>query len=585
MILVSEAKIEDYTARGWWGTQTLWDCFVNNVSQWGHREAVVDAPNRSDFAHGEPRRLSWSQVADEVDRFSAVLIDQGVRRDDILVAMMPNCVEQFVVYLACARLGVVVTPAPVQYREHELDHILEQTGAVAAVTFAQIGKAGHAHAAADMFCQLRSNHASLKTVMAWGEGLGSGLVNGLVNLAECTASPLTTAQRARLHQVERDAAVTANDVFTICWTSGTEAQPKGVPRSHNEWLIVAPSIIEAARIPQHARLLNPFPFVNMAGLSTAFAGWLVLGGTVVQHHPFSLPAFLQQLRDECIDYTVSPPAVLNMLLQNEALLQGIDFKRLSRIGSGAAPLSEWMVRGFAEKHGVQIINYFGSNEGAALSGSDVDIPDPALRAQFFPRAGVDGFEWSVSTTRKIRTRLVDPETGEDITAAAQPGELRFSGPTVFSGYFRAPELSQRAFDEHGFYKTGDLFEIAGDRLQYYRYVGRSKDLVIRGGMNISSEEIEGLLAACPGVREVAVVGVPDPILGEKLCACVAALEGHQISLAQLNAFLRTEQRIATYKLPEYLLPLAALPRNPVGKILKRSLREQAKALALPLETA
>ena len=581
MILVPKNKIDDYTARGWWGAQTLWDLFVNNVRELGEQEAVVDAPNRSEFAHGAPQRLSWTQLADAVDSLCVVLIESGIRRDDILVAMMPNCVEQFVAYLACARLGIVVTPVPVQYREHELRHILSQTDAAAVITFGHIGKPGHGHAAAEMFCSLRATHKSLKAVFAWGEGLG----DGVVKLGALTGLPLNHAQRATLEQAQRQAAVTANDVFTICWTSGTEAQPKGVPRSHNEWLIVAPSIIEAARIPRHARLLNPFPFVNMAGLSTAFAGWLVLGGTVVQHHPFSLPIFLQQLRDERIDYTVSPPAVLNMLLQNDALLAGIDFKRLSRIGSGAAPLSEWMVRGFAEKHGVQIVNYFGSNEGAALSGSDVDILDPALRAQFFPRAGVDGFEWSVSTTRKIRTRLVDADTGDDITVAGQPGELRFSGPTVFSGYFRAPELSQRAFDEQGFYKTGDLFEIAGDRLQYYRYVGRSKDLVIRGGMNISSEEIEGLLAACPGVREVAVVGVPDPILGEKLCACVAAMEGHQISLETLTEFLRNEQRIAAYKLPEYLLPLAALPRNPVGKILKRSLREQAKALALPLDTA
>ncbi len=581
MILVSQSSIDDYTARGWWGEQTLWDHFTSNVRKWGYREAVVDAPNRAEFAHGEPRRLTWNQLSDEVDRFCDTLIECNIRRDDILVAMMPNCVEQFIVYLACARLGVVVTPVPVQYREHELHHILSQTQAAAAVTFGRIGKSGHAHAAADMFCSLQTAYPTLKTVLAWGVGLGAGVTP----IATPTNQPLSHARLARIAGAARDAAVTANDVFTICWTSGTEAQPKGVPRSHNEWLIVAPSIIEAARIPSHARLLNPFPFVNMAGLSTAFAAWLVLGGTVVQHHPFSLPVFLQQLREERIDYTVAPPAVLNMLLQNEALLQGIDFKRLSRIGSGAAPLSEWMVRGFAEKHGVQIINYFGSNEGAALSGSDVDIPDPALRAQFFPRAGVDGFEWSISTTRKIRTRLVDTETGDDITVADQPGELRFSGPTVFSGYFRAPELSRRAFDEQGFYKTGDLFEIAGNRLQYYRYVGRSKDLVIRGGMNISSEEIEGLLAACPGVREVAVVGVPDPILGEKLCACVAAMEGHRISLAELNEFLRTEQRIATYKLPEYLLPLAALPRNPVGKILKRSLREQAKALPFPLETA
>jgi acyl-CoA synthetase (AMP-forming)/AMP-acid ligase II len=181
-----------------------------------------------------------------------------------------------------------------------------------------------------------------------------------------------------------------------------------------------------------------------------------------------------------------------------------------------------MVCGFAERHGVQIVNYFGSNEGAALSGSDIDIPDPALRAQYFPRAGVPGFDWRVSTARKIQTRLVDLDSGADITRTGQPGELRFKGPTVFSGYFNAPDMSTRAFDEQGFYRTGDLFVIAGDRRQYYRYVGRSKDLVMRGGMNISSEEIEGLLAACPGVQEVAVVGVPDQILGERLCACVVS---------------------------------------------------------------
>ncbi|MEO6623362.1 MAG: short-chain-fatty-acid--CoA ligase, partial [Burkholderiaceae bacterium] len=132
----------------------------------------------------------------------------------------------------------------------------------------------------------------------------------------------------------------------------------------------------------------------------------------------------------------------------------------------------------------------------------------------------------------------------------------------------------------GFYCSGDLFEIAGDRLQYYRYVGRSKDLVIRGGMNISSEEVEGLLAACPGVQEVAVVGVPDPVMGEKLCACVVSTAGQEVDLPGIIRFLRDEQHVAIYKLPEYLLPVqGALPRNPVGKILKRELRVQAKSLA------
>ncbi len=566
MILVPQARIDDYTARGWWGSVTLWDLFVKNLGQQPHTEAVVDAPNRADFAHGAPRRLTWAKLAVEVDRFSLTLLAKGIARDDVLVIQLPNCVEQFVVYLSCARLGIIVSPVPVQYREHELGHVLHTTQAVAAVTFARIGKEGSAHDAAAMFAGLQTEHTALRQVLVW---------------EDLTNNSISRTDQEVLRRAELTAAVTANDVFTICWTSGTEAQPKGVPRSHNEWLVVAPSIIEAADIKPHARLLNPFPLVNMAGLSTAFASWLVLGGTVMQHQPFSLPVFLQQLRDEKIDYTVAPPAILNMLLQNAALLEGIDFKRLCRIGSGSAPLSDWMVCGFEEKHGVQIINYFGSNEGAALSGNHIDIADAALRAQFFPRAGVTGYDWSISTTRKIKTRLVDVLTGQDIITPDTPGELRFAGPTIFSGYYNAPSLSERAFDAQGFYKTGDLFEIAGEHLQYYRYVGRSKDLVIRGGVNISSEEIENLLLACPGVREAAVVGVHDDVLGEKVCACIVPSAGEHVTLKSLNAFLTDHKRIARYKLPEYFLPLEVLPRNPVGKILKRELREQAKALANP----
>jgi acyl-CoA synthetase (AMP-forming)/AMP-acid ligase II len=563
VILVKPEKIADYTARGWWGTQTLWDLFCVNLRTRPDAEAVVDAPNRLEFAHGAPRRLSWAQLATEVDSLCQVLLANHLQRDDVVVVQLPNCVEQFGVYLACARLGLIVSPVPVQYREHELSHVLSLTKAVAVITFARIGKPQGGHAASAMWLALQNDHPALHTVL---------------DISAPLQQPLTAADRAHLAQAERAANVTANDVFTICWTSGTEAQAKGVPRSHNEWLVIAPSIIEAAQIPQHARLLNPFPLVNMAGVSTAFATWLVLGGTVVQHQPFTLPVFLQQLRDEKIDYTVAPPAILNMLLQNDALLAGIDFKRLSRIGSGSAPLSDWMVRGFADKHGVQIINYFGSNEGAALSGNHIDIPDPALRAEFFPRAGVAGFDWSVSTTRKIKTRLVDLGSGDEITQAGQPGELRFAGPTIFSGYYGSPDLSARAFDDQGFYKTGDLFEIAGDQLQFYRYVGRSKDLVIRGGVNISSEEIENLLMACPGVREAAVVGVPDATLGERVCACVVAAEGTHITLVDITTYLRDHKRVAVYKLPELLLLLPALPRNPVGKILKRELRNQAKTL-------
>ena len=177
----------------------------------------------------------------------------------------------------------------------------------------------------------------------------------------------------------------------------------------------------------------------------------------------------------------------------------------------------------------------------------------------------------------MSTRLVDPDTGLDIDTPGTPGELRVRGPAIFPGYFRAPDMTARAFDSQGYYRTGDLFEIAGERRELYRFVGRLKDIIVRGGFNISSEELEALLLAHPKVREAAIVGYPDDNLGERVCAVVVPQAGATLELPELVAFLRTEKKVASYKLPEKLLLLDALPRNPVGKVLKRDLRTTVAA--------
>src|SRR5690606_183923 len=203
------------------------------------------------------------------------------------------------------------------------------------------------------------------------------------------------------------------------------------------------------------------------------------------HQPFKLEVFLEQVRQEGIDYTCAAPTVLNTLLQNEALLEGIDFSRLSRIASGGAPLSEWMVAEF-DKRGVHIVNCYGSNEGAALYSAQGDVPDPVARAHVFPRYGWSGRRWRAAIGNMVETRLVDPETEQTITLPGQPGELRVKGPNVFTGYLNEPAMTAAAFDSEGFYRTGDIFEIAGADDAYYKFIGRTKDIVIRGGFNISA---------------------------------------------------------------------------------------------------
>ena len=562
MIVIPKDRIREMKSKGWWGDQTLDDLFRKHVAAHPDAEALVDPLNATDVVGGLPDRLTWRETSHAVDRLAAVLIAHGIRKDQVVVIQLPNIAELSIAYLACLRLGVIASPAPVQYRENELAYIIDRTDAVAAITADRIGKQQHG----EMIVALKARCPTLKTVFVLGETCPAGALD-----LEPLMDGVTGKQHRAAQKAAKDAHVTADDIFTICWTSGTEAQPKGVPRSHDEWIIMGAGVVDAADLEPGARLLNPFPMVNMAGISTAFVGWLLLGGVLIQHQPFDLPILLKQMREERIDYTVAPPAVLNLLLQNEALLEGIDFKRLKSIGSGSAPLSEWMVRTFHEKHGVQIVNYFGSNEGASFASALKDLPVAAERATLFPRLA-EGFRWNAVLHDRIFTRLVDPDTEQEITEAGRPGELRVKGATIFSGYWRAPEINARAFDADGWFRTGDLFELAGDRLQYLKFVGRLKDIVIRGGMNISSEEIENHLVAHPSIAEAAVVGAPDRNLGERLAAFVVFRPDQTATMEEINRFLTAERQVAVYKQIERLETLDALPRNPVGKVLKRDLR-------------
>jgi len=568
MILVPEDKRREYTARGWWGERTVGEYFLDSVARHPERAAVVDAPNRSGILGDAAQRWSYAELLEQTARLVAVMRDQGLERDDIVVMQLPNCVEMHAVYLACAFTGVIVSPVPVQYRAHELKHVLDITRARVVITAARIGK----YAAAEQWRELARHAPGLRI---WCIGAGEAGKGGDLALAEAllTAPPLG---RGELLAPQREGSVSAHDVLTICWTSGTEASPKGVPRNHNEWLIVGTNVLEAAQLPLGAELVIPFPFVNMAGVSTSLAAWLLLEGTLHHHHPFDLAVFIEQLRSQPVQYTVAPPPVLERLLDQPQQLEGVDFDRLKRIGSGGGPLSDRMIAGFGQRYGVEVVNYFGSNEGAALASAPQDVPDPAQRARYFPRMGVPGHRWSLSNSEKIRTRLVDVDSGADVDTPGVAGELRFAGPTIFSQYFNAPDLTRNAFDEQGYYRTGDLFEIAGNSGQFYRFVGRHKDVVIRGGMNISAEEMENLLLSHPDIQEAAVVGKPDPQFGERVCAVVVPRPGQVVTLQDIVDYLKKDCGVAAYKLPESLVLSAGLPRNPVGKILKRALREELR---------
>ncbi len=564
MILETPERVAEYTARGWWGQRTLADLFLDNVSRSPDAVAVVDPPNRAALAAGAPRRLTYAELKTAADRLATALLEAGVGKDDIVMVQLPNVVELVVVYLAAARIGAIVTPLPVQFRTHELRYAMGQTEPKVFVTAGSFGDHDHV----GMVQGLRPAFPSLEEVIALGEDLPAG-VRSLAAILDGDVDTSGVDAYAAAHPVS------ANDVFTICWTSGTVAEPKGVPRSHNLWIAIAWATVDAAALEQGDTLLNPFPMVNMSAIGGMLVPWLLTCGKLVMHQPLDLPVFLAQLGGEQVTYTVAPPVLLSLLLMRPGLLENADLSHIRNIGSGSAPLSPWMVAQWQERHGIPILNFFGANEGTALASDPVDIPDPEERALYFPRLGVPGLEWSNRVAGTIQTKLLDPETRAVVTEPGAVGELAIRGATVFSGYWKRPELTESSFDAEGYFLTGDLFAVAGEHDDRYRFVGRLKNLIIRGGMNIAPEEIEYLLADHPLIEDVAVVGVPDGRrLGEEVVtAIVVPKEGEAVKLSDLTAFLK-EKDIAAYKLPRKLVCVPGLPRNAVGKVLKREIRQQ-----------
>lgn len=545
MIRVTNELIEDCTHRGWWGNSTLDAEFSANVERVPDRLAVIDPPNRGAFALGAPRRLSYRELDARVDEFATAMAAHGVGAGDIVAYQLPNIHEAVAVLLACSRIGAVVSPILIQFDQHELEDIFDQLAPRLFITLTRF-KEREIEANAAPVCAAR-------------------------------AIPVLNIDRIGERALEpvRRSPVGPNDLLTICWTSGTEGSAKGVMRTHNQWRVIGMMMRDGAGLRDGDVLLNARPLVNMAAIGGGFYSWLICAGTMVLHNPLDLALAIAQIRDEQVTVTFMPPAFMVSLLKDETQAARADLASLRVLGSGSASLPQWTIDGMKARFGVEIINFFGSNEGVTLLSNAEDIPDPSMRAQFFPRFGRPGLAWpSMPASGWCETRLVDPETGEEIVEPGRTGELCFKGPSLFSGYLGPPERTAAAFDDQGFYRTGDLFQIAGEgeEPRFYRFEGRSKEVIIRGGFNIAPAEIDNMLSDHPAIREVAAFGFPDDRLGEKLGVAVVVKAGEAIALEDIVSYLR-DRHLAVFKLPQALLTLEALPRNAMMKVLRWRLTE------------
>lgn len=549
MILATPEEIKDYTEKGWWGSKTLLDYFKEHARANPDLTALVDPLDREELVGTPPERVTYGELERSVDATATALLAMGIGKDDIVVVQLPNCWELAMLYLAIARAGALIAPLPVQWRERELAYVVSHTGAKAFITVDEFKNFQHLA----MGAKVKTNNPGLKYLLT------------LPQVKEMSRSAIN---EDALQKVDVD----ANDIFTLCWTSGTEAEPKGCPLSHNNWLNQGRLVAEIAGVRKGDIQLTAGPLVNMASVGTTFIPWLIVGGTFVLHHPFNPQLFIKQMITEHVNYTLLVPAVVNAIAKHPQV-DHFNLSSVRTITVGSAPPSLWSLQEFKRRWGIEIGNIWGQNEGTGIVSGPLDVPELEKRVDHLPQFGKPGVKWASQITERLETKLINPETGQEVTAAGEVGELAYKGPNVIPGYFKRIDLTEKSFDQEGFFYTGDLFVIKENN--FIGFFERKKDIIIRGGFNISAQEVENIVLAHPKVADVAAVAVPDEVLGERTCVYVVPRENETVTLEDITSFMK-EKGVAVYKMPERLEITDVIPRNPVGKILKSVLREKIK---------
>jgi acyl-CoA synthetase (AMP-forming)/AMP-acid ligase II len=550
MILAPQENIKKWSEAGAWGKRTLIDYFNFHVRKNPEKVCLVDPMNKEALLGLKPERLTYQELSRAVDATAEALLAKGIKKDDILLVQLPNCWELAMLYLAITRTGALISPVPMQWRQSELDYITKLTEARAFITVEEFNNFKHR----EMAGKLQEKYPSLQQIITLPEirEMSKGNVTGQLD----------------------GIAIDANDVFTLSWSSGTEAEPKGCPLSHNNWIFQSTVCFENAPIHWGDNLITAGPLVNMASIGTVYVPWLVGGGKMVLHHPFDGATFVMQLMAEEIHYTLLVPAVVNALLKHP-MVDKFDFSKMRAITIGAAPPSLWSVQELKRRWGIEFANIWGQNEGTANVAGQYDIPDMEMRLDHFLFIA-PGNQWARKATwfsRFVTMKLVNAAIPDGPKKEGDVGELWYRGPNVIPCYFKRPDLTAKSFDPEGYFNTGDLFQLKdNDCIGFFE---RSKDIIIRGGYNISAQEVENMVLGYAKVLDAAAVAMPDESLGERTCIYVVPKPGETIILKDIKDFMQ-EKGIAAYKLPERLEIIEAIPRNPVGKIMKKVLREDIK---------
>ncbi|MBI3091202.1 MAG: AMP-binding protein [Candidatus Tectomicrobia bacterium] len=523
-----------YVEKGFWEQRTLGDLLDAAAARSPAAEAVVD----------HRQRLTYAGLRDAANRLALQLAELGIGRGDRVLVQLPNWAEFEILYFALAKMGAISVMALPPHRQRELIYMGRLSEAVALVMPDHFRRFDYAPLAAE----IRRQVPSLAHLIMVGDEVPAGWVD--------VRRMLTHASRGGSNAASCLAALRPDpmDVAVLLTTGGTTADPKLVPRTHNDYICNARDWGATWRRDHTTSYLAITPIAHNAALLGGLMISVYQGAKLVLLDHFTAEATFELIERERISTSIFVPTQVVAMLESPAL-GSTDFSSFRHVCCGAAHVAEELVRGLKEKMGAVTLNTFGMAEG----------PISTTRPE-------DPFEVSATTVGRpdspeAELRIVDDD-GNPVAPGAE-GELLWRCPHTIRGYYRVPEVNRTAFTPDGFLCTGDMARFTPEG--YLQITGRKKDVIIRGGENISAVEVEELLLTHEAVEDVAVVGMPDARFGERVCAYVIPRGAARPSLSELGTFL-IGKGIAKFKLPERLEYVENFPLTNIGKVDKNALR-------------
>lgn len=526
----NEQRRAAYRQQGLWGDASLADYWQQTARAMPDKIAVVDN-------HGAS--YTYSALDHAASCLANWMLAKGIESGDRIAFQLPGWCEFTVIYLACLKIGAVSVPLLPSWREAELVWVLNKCQAkmfFAPTLFKQTRPV-------DLILPLQNQLPQLQQIVGVDK---LAPATSALSLSQIIAdnTPLTTA-----------ITVHGDELAAVLFTSGTEGLPKGVMLTHNNILASERAYCARLNLTWQDVFMMPAPLGHATGFLHGVTAPFLIGARSVLLDIFTPDACLALLEQQrCTCMLGATPFVYDLL--NLLEKQPADLSALRFFLCGGTTIPKKVARE-CQQRGIKLLSVYGSTESSPHAV--VNLDDPLSRFMH-----TDGY-----AAAGVEIKVVD-----DARKTLPPGcegEEASRGPNVFMGYFDEPELTARALDEEGWYYSGDLCRM--DEAGYIKITGRKKDIIVRGGENISSREVEDILLQHPKIHDACVIAMPDERLGERSCAYVVLkAPHHSLSLEEVVAFF-SRKRVAKYKYPEHIVVIEKLPRTASGKIQKFLLRK------------